>query len=75
MDFKFFNGALVISLGTLLAGEPGSGKLLETSAPSNMTLINGTSAVEINDGQAGTTRLGKMSADTVMTDRWPAGIR
>ncbi len=41
----------------LLAGEPGSGQLLQTSRPTNLTLINGTTAVAINDGQAGTTRL------------------
>lgn len=56
----FTDGSAHVLLATLLAGEPGSGKLLETSAPANMTLINGTSAVEINDGQAGTTRLGKI---------------
>lgn len=49
-----------------IAGEPGSGKLLEIAAPARATIISTTSAVTINGGIASDTLLRRIIIGTAL---------
>lgn len=49
-----------------IAGEPGSGQLLEIAAPANVTILSATSAVTINGGVAADTLLRRIIIHTAL---------